>query len=75
MGSGASTNTVRVVTIDQRAALSVTDAAGYLGISRRTIYRLITDGHLVRAKIGRRTVVTRASCDAYLAGRVEDGVQ
>ena len=74
MGSGASTDTGRVVTTDQRAALSVTDAAGYLGISRRTVYRLIADEHLVRAKIGRRTVVTRESCDQYLAGRV-DGVQ
>ena len=35
---------------------------------------LMDAGHLKRVKIGRRAMITRASCDQYLASLV-DGVQ
>jgi excisionase family DNA binding protein len=43
------------------AALSVEDAAMVLGISERTITRLISAGHLTPVSIGRRRLVTAES--------------
>ncbi|AYR03032.1 hypothetical protein J1761_gp53 [Gordonia phage Kroos] len=55
-----------------QGALNIDDTAVYLGrISRRQVYRLIEAGHLDRIHIGRRAVVTRASCDRYLASLVD----
>ncbi|QFP94107.1 helix-turn-helix DNA-binding protein [Gordonia phage Jabberwocky] len=51
-----------------QGAMSIDDTAVFLGrISRRQVYRLIQDGHLDRIHIGRRALITRASCDRYLA--------
>ena len=74
MGSDTRTGTGSVVTTQQQAGLRIDDAAQYLGISRRSVYRLIEARELDRVKIGRRTVVLRESCDAYLA-RLTGGVQ
>lgn len=48
-------------------AFTVLEAADYLRISRTTIYRLFNDGSLPRARVGGRTLVRRADCDALLA--------
>jgi excisionase family DNA binding protein len=45
------------------AAMSVRDAAAYLGVSRATLYRV---PNLPKVKIGARVVITRASLDAIL---------
>lgn len=56
------------MTATEQGALSIEDTMRYLGgISRRQVYRLIESGDLTKGKIGRRTVITRPSCDAYLA--------
>jgi excisionase family DNA binding protein len=49
---------------------SIPDAAAYMGISTRTLYRLVTTGHvrLVHVSAGRRVLRT-AALDAYMAGR------
>jgi len=36
------------------------------GIGRTTLYRLIEDGHLVRARIGRRAFITGESIANYI---------
>ncbi len=36
------------------------------GIGRTTLYRLIDEGHLVRARIGRRAFITGDSIAAYI---------
>ncbi|AXQ62758.1 hypothetical protein KNU22_gp52 [Gordonia phage Stultus] len=54
-----------------QGAMSIDDTAVFLGrISRRQVYRLIEDGHLDRIHIGRRALVTRESCDRYIASRL-----
>lgn len=37
------------------------------GISRTTLYKLLEEGHLVRARIGRRAFITGDSIAAYIA--------
>lgn len=75
MGSDTRTGTGSVVTTQQQAGLRIDDAAQYLGISRRSVYRLIEAGELDRVKIGRRTVVLRESCDDYLVRLADGSVQ
>ena len=50
------------------AAFSIDRARAYLGgLSRRKIYTLLADGTIAGKKLGGRTVILKASCDAYLA--------
>jgi excisionase family DNA binding protein len=56
-----------VTTAQAHGLLTVEEAAGWLRISRWSVYYLIRDGHLRTIKIGRRRLVTRAA----LAGCVE----
>lgn len=51
-----------------RKLVPIEDAQNELGgIGRTTLYRLIEEGHLVRARIGRRAFITGDSIDAYIA--------
>ncbi len=47
-------------------ALSVRDAASFLGVSRSRIYELISAGGLVAYKDGARTLISTASCEEWL---------
>lgn len=49
------------------AALTVEEAGDYLRISRSSLYRLIRDGRLRPARIGRRVVFRRIDIDAFLS--------
>jgi excisionase family DNA binding protein len=53
------------------AALTVDEAADYLRVSRATIWRLLRNKLLARARIGGRTVVRRVDADAFLARAVD----
>ena len=53
------------------AALTVDEAADYIRVSRATIWRLLRNKLLARARIGGRTVVRRIDLDAFLARAVE----
>ncbi len=47
--------------------VSIADACEQLGgIGRTTLYELIDQGHLVRARIGRRAFITGESIEGYL---------
>lgn len=50
-----------------RTAFSVDEAAASLGLSRVTIYELMKTGALRAVKVGRRTLVTAAEIDRFLA--------
>ena len=51
-----------------RPALPVAEAAHLLGCERSTVFELLRAGRLRRGKrTGRKTLITRASIDAYLA--------
>jgi len=47
--------------------LSIPEAQAVLGISRTTLFRLLSDGDLAGMKIGRRTVIPSREIDAYIA--------
>lgn len=56
-----------------RHLVPIEDAQHELGgIGRTTLYRLIKDGHLVRANIGRRAFITGESIAAYITRITED---
>lgn len=58
----------------QMAWLGTKAAAEYLGITPRTLYRLIDDGQLPAYKFGRVIRVKQADVDAFIdASRVEPG--
>ena len=46
-------------------ALSISDAAKLLAISKRSVYRLIAAGKIVARRHGKRAIVDAASLKAY----------
>lgn len=46
--------------------VSLTQASDSLGVSTRTLYRLIANGDLESIKVGHRTLITTASINRYL---------
>ena len=49
-----------------RLVLDVNETAQVLGSGRSTVYELIKSGDLASIKIGRRRLVTYASCEALV---------
>lgn len=49
------------------ALVTISEAAQYLGVSRRKIYELIEWGELKAVKLGRSTQVERESLDRFIA--------
>lgn len=54
------------VPLEQRLALSVSDAAALLGISRSKAYELVGDGTIPSVKLGDRLVVPRRALEERL---------
>ncbi|WP_413998146.1 helix-turn-helix domain-containing protein [Flavobacterium sp. W1B] len=54
--------------------LSVNQASLLFGISRRTIYRLISRGELDIAKFGARTVIRRCDMDTFFSFPLEESI-
>jgi excisionase family DNA binding protein len=48
--------------------LSINEACKLIGLSRRTIYRLIDQGHIIKHKVGTRSLLNRAALDKYIIG-------
>ena len=46
--------------------LSINEACKLIGLSRRTIYRLIDQGHIIKHKVGTRSLLNRAAVDKYI---------
>jgi len=55
------------VTREGRLVLSVTEAAGLLGISRGLAHELVARGELPSLRLGRRIVMPRRALEALLA--------
>ena len=49
--------------LKEKEFLSVSDASKLLGVSTRTLYRLMEKGNLNFAKIGKRTIIKRSEID------------
>ncbi|MRX70128.1 DNA binding domain-containing protein, excisionase family [Flavobacterium resistens] len=54
--------------------ISVNQASTLLGISRRTIYRIISRGELDVAKFGTRTVIRRCDLDGFFSLPLEESM-
>ena len=52
--------------LHQKAFLNVGEAALLIGISRRTLYRLLESGTLPKRKLGTRTIIRRADIDELM---------
>lgn len=57
-----------------KLALSVTDAADLLGVSRPTVYTLIHRGDFPSFKIGHRTLISRAGLLRWVEKQAEGGM-
>ena len=55
------------ISIAERRTLTVDEVAAVLGISRATIYNLISDGELESVRIRGRRLVAREQIDALIA--------
>jgi excisionase family DNA binding protein len=62
------------MTRDGRLVLSVTEAAGLLGISRGLAYELVARGELPSLRLGRRIVVPRRALEDLLEAADADPV-
>lgn len=49
-----------------KAFLSITDTCKLIGISRRTVYRMIERGELITGKAGKRTIIRRSDLEQLL---------
>ena len=53
--------------------ISLNDAAGLLGVSRRTVVSLVSSGDLASIKIGGRTLIHPRDLDAFVEERRRRG--
>ncbi len=60
---------------DGRLVMSVTEAAGVLGISRGLAYELARTGQLPSLRLGRRLVVPRAALLSWLESATAPGAR
>jgi excisionase family DNA binding protein len=54
--------------VTEKLLFGVTEAAVALGLGKSTVWALIAAGRLQTVKIGRRTLVTRASIERIAGG-------
>jgi excisionase family DNA binding protein len=57
-------------TIIQPAAVSIIDAAVYLGVSADTVRRLVRSGSIPHARIGNSIRIRRTDLDGYLESQI-----
>jgi len=64
--SNMETQRIKTQPIEQlkaKAFLSIADTCKLIGISRRTVYRMIERGELITGKAGKRTIIRRSDLD------------
>lgn len=59
--------------VDQKIAVSVTEAAQLLGLSRPTIYKLIRQGDFPVMRVGSRTLIHRGKLEDWASKQAEGG--
>lgn len=52
--------------LNAKPFLSVVELSNLLGVSTRTVFRLIKSGALIVKKVGRRTIITKDELKRYL---------
>jgi excisionase family DNA binding protein len=76
--SEAETITIRnkpLAEIQAKEFLSITETCVLLGLSRRTVFRLLQGGRIPAAKFGRRTIIKRANLEALFGTNAVEGVK
>ncbi|MFQ6026923.1 MAG: helix-turn-helix domain-containing protein [Dehalococcoidia bacterium] len=58
--------------IYERAALGTEAGAGYIGVSRPTLYRLLDSGEIPSFHIGRRRLIRKADLDKFIEDRMAE---
>lgn len=58
---------------DERVALSVTEAAALLGVSRPTVYQLMNRADFPAFRIGARRLISRAGLERWVQEQAERG--
>lgn len=58
---------------NERVALSVTEAAALLGVSRPTVYQLMNRADFPSFRIGARRLISRAGLERWVQEQVERG--
>jgi excisionase family DNA binding protein len=58
--------TQHIEDLKEKAFLSIADTCKLIGISRRTVYRMIEKGELVTGKAGTRTIIRRSDLEQHL---------
>lgn len=58
--------------IHEKIAISVTEAAGLLGLSRPTVYKLMHRSGFPVLHIGRRTLIHRKKLEEWAAKQAEE---
>jgi len=56
-----------LVELQAKEFLSIAETCTLLGVSRRTLFRLLQSGKIPAAKLGRRTIIKRASLEGLFA--------
>ena len=67
--SNKETQRIKTQPIEQlkaKAFLSIADTCKLIGISRRTVYRMIERGELITGKAGKRTIIRRSDLEQLL---------
>ena len=55
------------MTPQEKPLLTIVEACQFLGLSRSTVYRLISDGELRLIKVYNRSLIARCDLDGYVA--------
>jgi excisionase family DNA binding protein len=65
-------NTLRADVLATDGAMTILDAARWLGISRSRLYELIDENAISTCRIGRRRLVSRSALRRYLSDRFSE---
>ncbi len=68
--SNIETESIKIRPIEElkeKEFLSISETCKLLGVSRRTIYRIIKRSELKASKVGKRTIIKRSEIDKLLA--------
>jgi excisionase family DNA binding protein len=60
---------------NQKLALSITETATVLGLSRPSVYRLLRSEGFPTVRVGRRVLVSRAGLERWLVQQTEREVE
>ena len=56
-----------------KLAVTVSEAAAMIGISKSMLWRLLAAGDIAKVKIGRRTIIRVVELERFLEGHTEQG--